>query len=315
MVTYIGGGSQYTQWQAILLAIGLAISSLFLSTLMNFAFWNSTRTGMQAQCAFVALVYSKVLTVSSSALSSSKWTTGGISNMASNDSNRLYWAFTYGNFTWAAMMEFGLIAAMMSAEVGMGVLGMIAVVMLTVPLQFYFSSFAAEVQTAAVADTDSRTRMMNEVLKSIELVKLQAWEQPFMDKIIGVRNQEVNKYTTVEVSKAINTAIFLSAPLLSASAILAIYVFGMGMRLTVGQAFAIVAWMNMLNRSLTMLVNKHVFGVFIDSVLPLPFNIGACYCYCNFQFSRFLPLFICFTCYSHNFGGYVWSFIYVCICI
>jgi ATP-binding cassette subfamily C (CFTR/MRP) protein 5 len=39
--------------------------------------------------------------------------------------------------------------------------------------------------------TDKRVALMNELINSIRLVKMYAWEKPFFDKIQSVRNDEL----------------------------------------------------------------------------------------------------------------------------
>ena len=44
-----------------------------------------------------------------------------------------------------------------------------------------------------VAVTDKRTTMMNEILNSIRLIKMYAWERPFEQKVKDIRAREMKE--------------------------------------------------------------------------------------------------------------------------
>jgi ABC-type bacteriocin/lantibiotic exporter with double-glycine peptidase domain len=72
-----------------------------------------------------------------------------------------------------------------SALIGLGLL------LLLVPLQFYFAALITRFRNKNIAITDVRVSIMHEVLLAIKLVKFYAWEQSFADKVAETRNKEL----------------------------------------------------------------------------------------------------------------------------
>ena len=47
------------------------------------------------------------------------------------------------------------------------------------------------IRRRAVVASDKRVALMNEILNSIRLIKMYAWEEPFIEKIKGLRSAEI----------------------------------------------------------------------------------------------------------------------------
>lgn len=162
-------------------------------------------------------------------------------------------AFTYGHFIWAGCFEVIVVLLLMAREVGISALAAGAVLLASVPLQFVFARRIGRVQASAVIHTDARTRCMQEVVSGVELIKLQAWEQPISDSVSHLRHNEVSRLKRAEVAKSANAAVFMAAPLLSALAAFATYIATGNRDLDAATAFATLAWANVALRSLIMI--------------------------------------------------------------
>lgn len=73
-------------------------------------------------------------------------------------------------------------------------------------LQGGIATLTSILRLRVVAVTDKRTTMMNEILSSIRLIKMYAWEEPFEDKVKEIRKKE---------KKELWTAAFLQSGLTS----------------------------------------------------------------------------------------------------
>lgn len=63
-------------------------------------------------------------------------------------------------------------------------------------VQIVVGRASGEVRRKSIQETDKRIRHMNEILSSIKMLKLYAWERAFADAIAAIRGVEVNYLRT-----------------------------------------------------------------------------------------------------------------------
>lgn len=61
---------------------------------------------------------------------------------------------------------------------------------------------------------DSRIKLMNEILNGIKVLKLYAWENSFRDKVLAIRQKELNVLRKMAYLGALSTMAWTSAPFL-----------------------------------------------------------------------------------------------------
>lgn len=61
---------------------------------------------------------------------------------------------------------------------------------------------------------DSRIKLMNEILNGIKVLKLYAWENSFKEKILAIRQKELNVLRKMAYLGALSTMAWTSAPFL-----------------------------------------------------------------------------------------------------
>jgi ABC-type multidrug transport system fused ATPase/permease subunit len=94
---------------------------------------------------------------------------------------------------------------------------------------------------------------MGEILSGIELVKVNAWEDKFSERVNVARGEEVGRIRLSEVYKSCNIAVFQATPLLGAAAVFAVKTLVWGDRLESASTFSALAWFNIMFRTLIML--------------------------------------------------------------
>jgi hypothetical protein len=89
---------------------------------------------------------------------------------------------------WTAPLEAAAIIALLLWRTG-GVYGLpaLGVVLVVLPLQYYFGYKIAQHKTANVEVSDARVLRMHEVLLAIKLVKFYVWEKSFARQVKEVR--------------------------------------------------------------------------------------------------------------------------------
>ena len=121
-----------------------------------------------------------------------------------------------------------------------------------IPCQAYFARQLGRIQSLVAKKTDSRARLMQEILTGIEMVKVNAWENKFSQAVNQARAEEVALLRTSEVYKALNNSVFQAAPLLAAACVFAIKSLASGQILESSSTFATLAWFNLIFRTLIM---------------------------------------------------------------
>ena len=60
----------------------------------------------------------------------------------------------------------------------------------SVPLNTYIARYMKRMQEKQMKNRDHRTRLMSELLANIRSIKLYAWENAFVRRVLAVRNEQ-----------------------------------------------------------------------------------------------------------------------------
>lgn len=74
---------------------------------------------------------------------------------------------------------------------GVATLAGVIIMIITIPLTRYVSTKLAGIQRELMKVKDERIHVSSEALEGIKLIKLQAWERFFLEKISGIRGAEL----------------------------------------------------------------------------------------------------------------------------
>jgi ATP-binding cassette subfamily C (CFTR/MRP) protein 2 len=74
---------------------------------------------------------------------------------------------------------------------GPSVLAGLAVMVLTTPVNAIIMKKLGNIQKSMMQSKDMRTKIMNEVLNGIRVIKFFAWENSFINKIGDIRDKEL----------------------------------------------------------------------------------------------------------------------------
>lgn len=69
-------------------------------------------------------------------------------------------------------------------------------------------------QVEQMQHKDARIKLMNEILNGIKVLKLYAWETSFRDKVLAIRQKELNVLRKTAYLGALSTMAWTSAPFL-----------------------------------------------------------------------------------------------------
>ncbi|TWW64338.1 Multidrug resistance-associated protein 1 ATP-binding cassette sub-family C member 1 [Takifugu flavidus] len=168
--------------------------------------------GMRLRTAIIGAVYRKALVISSTARRTS--TVGEIVNLMSVDAQRFMDLITYINMIWSAPLQVVLALYFLWQTLGPSVLAGVGVMVLMVPVNAVIAMKTKTYQVAQMKSKDSRIKLMNEMLNSIKVLKLYAWELAFKDKVSEIREHELCVLKKAAYLGAMSTFTWVCAPFL-----------------------------------------------------------------------------------------------------
>jgi ATP-binding cassette, subfamily C (CFTR/MRP), member 2 len=92
--------------------------------------------------------------------------------------------------------------------------------------------------------TDSRVKLMTEILTGIRVLKFFAWEPPFLEKVEDIRKQEMAQVLRRSKLNAIVTTLAFAVPVMVGA--LAFILFGISQELEADKLFAALTWFGQL---------------------------------------------------------------------
>ncbi|KAJ3259888.1 hypothetical protein HDU77_001608 [Chytriomyces hyalinus] len=229
-----------------LYGLGLAVLGLLHAVLHHVEFFLSMRCGLQMRVAFIAAVYKKCLSLSTSHTSS----TGYIVNLVSNDVQRFEDAAPFAHFIWLGPLEVVLMTYFMYTQIGYASFAGVAGLLLMIPLQGWFARLFARLRKNTVGLRDERIKCISDSLAGMLVVKLYAWEKAFEDSINSIRDQEMRNIRKASYLRALNEAFFfVSGSLIEIFAFVTYWL--MGGVFTPAKIFTCIAYMSSIRISMT----------------------------------------------------------------
>ena len=147
------------------------------------------RLGTRIQTCLTAAVYKKTLRLSSGARREKS--VGEIVNLMAIDIDRFQQITPQTHQYWSTPMQIGIALIFLWQEIGVSVISGVAVMILLLPINFFITMLIQKYQVQQTQFRDNRTKMVNEVLNGIKVIKLYAWEPPMEAVITDLRNKEL----------------------------------------------------------------------------------------------------------------------------
>ncbi|KAJ3362294.1 hypothetical protein HDU91_003500 [Kappamyces sp. JEL0680] len=175
--------------------IGFAIAFLMFATAISQTlflhqyFQGCFMMGMQVRSSLITAIYMKSLRLSNSARQKS--TVGEITNLMSVDTSKIADMCTYMHILWSGPFQICVSIYFLYQTLGPSVFGGIAVMIVMIPINALIAKKSRDLNKTQMKNKDNRTKMMDEVLSGMKVIKLYAWEKPFIERILEIREQEL----------------------------------------------------------------------------------------------------------------------------
>ncbi|KAK5851307.1 hypothetical protein PBY51_002110 [Eleginops maclovinus] len=209
-------------WWGYSLAFLMFFTAFLQTLILHRHFQYCFVTGMNVRTAVIGAIYRKSLVITNAAKRSS--TVGEVVNLMSVDAQRFMDLTTFLNMLWSAPIQIMLALYFLWQNLGPSVLAGVAVMVMLIPLNAVIAMKTRAYQVEQMQYKDARIKLMNEILNGIKVLKLYAWENSFKDKVLEIRQKELNLLRKTAYLGALSTMAWTSAPFLVALTTFAVYV-------------------------------------------------------------------------------------------
>ncbi|XP_026764568.1 ATP-binding cassette subfamily C member 4-like isoform X2 [Galleria mellonella] len=252
MLWYWEPGSDMPYEQAVYCATAVILMSLLIAFLNHHGTYSTQQFGMKLRIAACSLIYRKVMRMSSGALAQT--TAGQVVNLLSNDVNRFDYAFIYTHFIWLLPLQVVLICYLIYIKIGYAaVVGVVGIVLQTIPVQSYMSKLAARLRLNTACKTDERVRIMDEIINGMQVIKRYAWEKPFEQVVATARKNEINCITQASYLRGVYLSFMVFTERLTLYITLLSYSL-FGFQVTADIAFPMAQMFNILQCTLAVML-------------------------------------------------------------
>ncbi|KAJ1307098.1 hypothetical protein OPQ81_001216 [Rhizoctonia solani] len=234
------------------IAAAMFVVSVVQTAMLHQYFQICFVTGMRVRAGLVTAIYNKALAQAPD----SQGARGDIVNLMSVDATRLQDLCTYGLIALSGPLQIVLAFISLYNLLGWPAFVGVAIMIVSLPLNTFIARMLKNMQGEQMKNRDKRTRLMSELLNNIKSIKLYAWEDSFIRRILTVRNeQELKMLRKIGVTTAVSTTLWTGIPLLVAFGSFATAAYTGDKPLTADVIFPCISLFNLLQFPLAMFAN------------------------------------------------------------
>ncbi|CAJ1048484.1 LOW QUALITY PROTEIN: multidrug resistance-associated protein 9-like [Xyrichtys novacula] len=228
-----------TVYYGVGLALGLFVSEFFKAFFISLLWAMNLRSAVRLKGAFASMAYQKVISLRVH----SGVSMGEMINVLTNDGHKLFEAVLFGSFVLSSPVLFFVCVIYACFVLGYTALTGVCTYIIFIPVQFFLAKLITGFKWKAILITDSRVRTMNEILNSIKLIKMYAWEESFEEKVAALRKQEKTHLKKVCYIQNMNTSITGIIPTIATVLTFIVHTL-LGLSLNTSDAFTTIAIFN-----------------------------------------------------------------------
>ncbi|GMH99837.1 hypothetical protein TrLO_g747 [Triparma laevis f. longispina] len=234
------------------LTLLVTLSQLTMSLCLRQYFYICYQTGLRLRSSVILSVYNKSLKLSTS--ERAERSTGEITNLMSVDAQRLQDLTPYLHAVWYSFLQIFLALFFLYRELGASCFAGVAIIVVMMPVTKKVGKVLGGMSKRLMKVKDERLKMNNEVLSGVKVIKQMAWEKSFENKILELRNSEINQLKKYVIFQSLSGTLWSTVPLLVAVSTFTAYV-ASGKTLDVATALTSLALFEILRFPLFMLPN------------------------------------------------------------
>ncbi|GMR36740.1 hypothetical protein PMAYCL1PPCAC_06935 [Pristionchus mayeri] len=238
-------------WQGISYAILMFAVSECRSIIINAYFYIMFRMGIKIQTALTAAVYRKTMRLSAGARREK--TVGEIINLMAIDVDFFQMITPQIQQFWSCPYQIIFALVYLFLTLGYSASPGVVIMVLFVPINIVGSIIIKKWQMRQMKLKDERTKMVNEVLNGIKVIKLYAWEVPMEEHINSIRERELALIKKSQFVKNMIDTFNTASPFMVAAASFGTFILSSDLNILTPQiAFVSLTLFNQLRSPMTM---------------------------------------------------------------
>lgn len=195
--------------------VGYSIALLILQVIMSIGqhqfFFRSMSVGVHARATLISALFTRSMN-----LPGKDRSPGKLLNHASTDCSRIDFAAQWGVLAFISPIAFLLCVGLLIGQIQESALVGVAVLLMFVPIQGITMKSMFGARRASMVWTDKRSKLINELLSSIRVVKSFAQESKFLERLAFLRRKELLGIRKLIIVRSLNNAIAFSLPVICA---------------------------------------------------------------------------------------------------
>ncbi|XP_078112604.1 ATP-binding cassette sub-family C member 12 [Sander vitreus] len=248
ILKYIDGPEKSTVFHGVGLCFALFTSDFFKAFFISLMWALNLRTAVRLKGAYSALAFQKVISLRMH----SSISMGEIISVLTSDGHKLFEAILFASFLIATPVLFIVCTFYACYILGYTALTGVSIYLIFLPVQFGLAKLINIFRWKSILITDSRVRTVNEILSSIKLIKMYAWEDSFEKKIAGLRKNEKKELQRTSYVQNANNSITSIVPSLACIPTFIVHTM-LGLKLDTSDAFTTIAIFNAMRFALALL--------------------------------------------------------------
>jgi ABC-type multidrug transport system fused ATPase/permease subunit len=236
-----------TMGDHIFIVVGAMLLAPFIVALCNHWFYQLVMLdGLHARTTIQAAVYCQGLRMKGTKADS-------ITNLQSTDCRAVEMLYSGWMYLWSVPLQIVVTTVLMYMQLGWPVFLGVAVLFLMIPVQKRILRSLEKLTLAASESSDQRIKLIHEIVRGVQVIKIQTWEKIFEAKVQEVRAQELRHRWRLALWQAINTALSESTSILAMLIVFGAHGLFVDVPLTSAKAFTTLALFGILRTPLSVL--------------------------------------------------------------
>ena len=139
------------------------------------------------------------------------------------DADEIYWFIAFSTFLYSIPLRILISLIFLWNYLGVASLVVIIVITITCSFSFILARKMTKYEKDLLEKKGRRLEQMNEILNGIKVLKLFSWETPFMNKLIGTRNEELKALKGFFKIDAVFSLIWAISPMILSMTTFTVY--------------------------------------------------------------------------------------------
>eukprot|EP01038_Epipyxis_sp_PR26KG_P006080 gene6080-8376_t len=240
------------QGQSYGIGLAFAFGGVSSSMALSATFYSLRILGCRIRSSITMSIYKHTLQLTTSARYQN--TVGQTTNLVAIDSEKFFLGVQLVNFLWYTPLVSLIAMLILISEVGYApALADLGWYLILIPAQNFLAAQIGCTRRSMIKFTDERVKLINEILQSIRVIKVYAWEVPMENRVLQTRNDELKLLHKYLNKSAQLREMLFSAQSVTALVIILTSVYGCNRPLTLVQTFRILAFLNITRFPLNQL--------------------------------------------------------------